>query len=110
MKTRNTGAAKIAILSGPSLGDDGWLGRATLLLLGSVLVYGLLCVPVNAQDVKPPTRNANIYDGFDHQPTRSEIEGREQAAGIAPNTRRQSSDDATLQQLYRDLTELGHNG
>jgi len=110
MQTHNAGSAKIAILRGHSW-DDGWFGWATLLLLGSVVVYGLLCVPANAQGVQPPpTRNANIYDGFDHQPTRSEVEARERAAGISSNTGRQSSDNS-VEQLYQQLMMgTGHNG
>jgi hypothetical protein len=110
MRTNNAGAVKTAIMRGRSLDDDGWLGWATLLLLGSVLVYGLLCVPAHAETLQPPSRIANIYAGFDHQPTRSEIEGRERSAKIAPNTGHQSSEDATLQQLYQQLRERAGAG
>ena len=110
MKTHNAGSTKIATLRGRSLDDDGWLARAALLLLGSVLLYGLLCVPANAEAAKPPSRIANLYDGFDHQPTRSDIEARERAAGLATSTRRQSSDDADVEQLYQQLRERAGEG
>ena len=110
MNKHNTVPAKIAIFHERSLDHGLWLARATLLLLGSVLIYGLLCAPANADEARPTAHIANIYGGFDHQPTRTEIERRERAAGLAPSTPRQSSEDATLQQLYQQLRESAGTG
>jgi hypothetical protein len=110
MKTHNTGSAKIETLRGRSLDDENWLRWATLLLFGTALAIGLLSVPAHAEEAMPPSRIANIYGGFHHQPTRAQIESRERAAGLAASTRHQSSEDAALQQLYQQLKENAGTG
>ena len=110
MNTHNAGSAKITISGAHSLDHAGWLGRAALLLLGGALVYGLLSVSANADPAQAPSRIANIYDGSDHQPTRAVVEARERAKGLAPSTRKQSSDDAAVEQLYQQLREGAHPG
>jgi hypothetical protein len=51
----------------------------------------------------PPTRIGNIYGGFDHQPTQSEVLRRERAAGISSSAAQRNRDDAVLQEIYRHL-------
>ena len=110
MHTHNGGSAKITVARERSLRADGWLGWAALLMLGSALVYGLLSVSASAEPAQSPPRIANIYNGFNHQPTRSTVEGRERQAGIAPTGRQQSYDDAALQQLYQQLRDGARAG
>ena len=110
MNTHNAGSAKNTVSRARSLEHDGWLGRAALLVLGGGLLFALLTVAANADPAQPPSRIANIYDGSDHQPTRSVVEGRERAKGLAPSTRQQSSDDAVVEQLYQQLREGAHRG
>ena len=50
-----------------------------------------------------PARIGNIWSGFDHQPTSSEVQDREKAAGISPSTARQERETATLNDIYRQL-------
>jgi hypothetical protein len=84
MHTHNGGSAKITVARERSLRADGWLGWAALLMLGSALVYGLLSVSASAEPAQSPPRIADIYNGFNHQPTRSAVEGRERDAGVGP--------------------------
>ena len=49
------------------------------------------------------TRNANIWDWKDHEPVASEVQKKEQAAGIAPSPQQQRADDRELESLYRSL-------
>jgi hypothetical protein len=50
-----------------------------------------------------PARIANIWGGFGHQPTESEVQRAEQARGVAPNAEQQRRDWRILQQLDRAL-------
>jgi hypothetical protein len=59
---------------------------------------------------RPPARIANIYGGRNHQPTRSEVEQRERAAGIQPDPARESADDAAVGRLFDELTQKARAG
>jgi hypothetical protein len=48
-----------------------------------------------------PTREGNVWDWRDHQPTMAEVRQKEKAAGIAPSG--SDSNAATVDQLYRQL-------
>jgi hypothetical protein len=62
------------------------------------------CEPSRAlADSAPPPRIANIYGGFDHQPTESEVSRRERAAGINLDSNQANRDAATVDELYREL-------
>jgi hypothetical protein len=50
-----------------------------------------------------PARNANIWDWRDHEPLPSEVQKKEQAAGILPTPQQQQADDRELESLYRSL-------
>jgi hypothetical protein len=50
-----------------------------------------------------PARIANIWGGFDHQPTESEVQRAEQARGVAPDAEQQRRDAQILRQLDRAL-------
>ncbi|HTW69838.1 MAG TPA: hypothetical protein VME47_08140 [Acetobacteraceae bacterium] len=80
-----------------------------MLLLGTLL---LLAGPALAQEARapkgPPARIDNVWGGFDHQPTQSEVESAERARGIAPSKQEQQRDARTVRQLYQEL--LGNTG
>jgi len=71
------------------------------------LLLGLICLsaPAGAQQRPPPSRNANIFNGLDHQPTPSEVEGRERQQGVAPDSSQQAAENATIEHLYRELEQ-----
>jgi hypothetical protein len=48
-------------------------------------------------------RNANIWGWKDHEPVPSEVQKKEQGAGIAPSPQQQRADDRELESLYRSL-------
>ena len=50
-----------------------------------------------------PARIDNIWDGFDHQPTKSQVRSAERASGIAPTAQGQSREAQIVQQLYEEL-------
>ena len=108
--TSGIGSTTIATLREGARDGGRWFGRATLLLLAGTLAIGLPHVPANAETPRPPSRIANIYNGFHHQPTRSETERRERAAGLRPSAHQQSSEDAVLQQLYQRLRQAARTG
>jgi hypothetical protein len=64
----------------------------------------LLAAPISAFAASPAsTRNANVWDWRDHQPTETEIQQKERAAGITPTPSQSSSASATVDQLYKQL-------
>jgi hypothetical protein len=70
----------------------------------TVLAGALLAAPVTAfAQAQPPTRVDNIWDWHDHQPTETQVQRKEKAAGIAPTPSQEASDAATLRQIYRQL-------
>ena len=56
-----------------------------------------------AENGSPPARIGNIWGGFNHQPTASEVQNREKAAGISLSTAQQERETATLNDIYRQL-------
>jgi hypothetical protein len=50
-----------------------------------------------------PTRIGNIWNWQDHQPTETQVQRDEKAAGIAPTPSQESSEAATLDQINRQL-------
>lgn len=54
-------------------------------------------------DKPPPARIGNVYGGFDHQPTQSEVLDRERAAGISSSATQQNRDATILKEIYRHL-------
>ena len=55
-----------------------------------------------------PARIANIWDGFDHQPTESQVQSAERASGVAPSAQEQNREERIVQQLDQEL--LGSAG
>jgi hypothetical protein len=69
-----------------------------------VLVVGLFAAPVSAfAQAKPPTRIGNIWGWQDHQPTETQVQREERAAGVALTPSQESSEAATLNEIYRQL-------
>ena len=52
-----------------------------------------------------PARNANIWGWQDHEPVPSEVQKKEQAAGIAPPPQQQQADNRELESLCRNLLQ-----
>ena len=50
-----------------------------------------------------PARIGNIWGGFDHQPTQSQVQNAERAGSIAPDAQEQSREAQIVQQLDREL-------
>ena len=69
----------------------GVLVPAALLGLGPSLTFA------------EPARNANHWDWRDHEPVPSEVQKKEQAAGILPTPEQQQAEDRELESLYRSL-------
>jgi hypothetical protein len=81
-----------------------------MLLLGIASVCAAALPAARADPVGPPARIANIYGGLNHQPTRSEVEDRQRAAGVRPGPHQESVDDAAVQQLFEELTRKARSG
>src|ERR1700733_5179711 len=55
-----------------------------------------------------PARIGNIWDGFDHQPTESQVQSAERASGVAPSAQEQRREARIVRQLDQEL--LGSAG
>jgi hypothetical protein len=53
----------------------------------------------------PPVRIGNIWGGFDHQPTESQVEIAERAAGVAPSAQEQDREARIVRQLNDQLLQ-----
>jgi hypothetical protein len=69
----------------------GALVLAALLVLGPGVTFA------------QPARNANIWDWSNHEPVPSEVQKKEQAAGILPTPEQQQAEGRELESLYRSL-------
>jgi hypothetical protein len=50
-----------------------------------------------------PARIGNIWGGFDHQPTESQVQSAERAYGVAPTAQEQRREAQIVQQLNQEL-------
>jgi hypothetical protein len=67
-----------------------------------VLAVALFAAPVAAvADDQAPNRIGNIWQWHDHEPDPTQVVQQEKAAGVAPAPSKESSDAATLDQIYR---------
>jgi hypothetical protein len=86
-------------------------GGSNLNEIGQVSFTGIMRKDVGrrrvAQRTPPsneaPARIANIWGGFDHQPTESQVQRAEQAAGVAPDVKQQRRESQILRQLDQEL-------
>ena len=67
------------------------------------LILAALLVPGPSVTLAEPARNANIWHWQDHEPVPSEVQKKEQAAGIAPSPQQQQADNRELESICRDL-------
>jgi hypothetical protein len=74
------------------------------MLLPLLLLAMCASAPASADSRHPPPRNGDVFGGFNHQPTRSEVKSRERSRGIAPETSEQAR-DATVEHLYEELEQ-----
>jgi hypothetical protein len=73
--------------------------------------FAVVCEPSNAlAENSPPTQIGNIYGGFDHQPTQSEVSQRERAAGINLDSNQVKRNSDIVDQLYRELENKAATG
>jgi hypothetical protein len=70
--------------------------------LGALVLAALLVLGPSVTFAEP-ARNANIWDWGDHEPVPSEVQKKEQAAGILPTPEQQQAEDRELESLYRSL-------
>ncbi len=78
---------------------------------GKGSLIGITVKDVAATQVAPralvsnaaPARIANVWSGFDHQPTESQVQRAEQARGVAPDAREQRRETRILRQLDQEL-------
>ena len=69
-----------------------------------VLVIALIAAPAVAfGQTQTTTREGNIWDWRDHQPTEAQVRHEESAAGIAPTQSEIDSTSATVDRLYQEL-------
>jgi hypothetical protein len=91
----------------PAMGvmKGGWpgvrSGAAALLLLLLLAATS----PVSAQDAggEPQQHLDNIYGGFDHQPSRAEVQGLEKQDGTGLSQQQNAQDSAIVDKLYQQL-------
>jgi hypothetical protein len=77
---------------------------AALFVLCTLMFFAVSCCSLaSAESGGPPARIGNIYGGLDHQPTQSDVQDRERAAGVGANTAQQQRNAATVDQLYEQL-------
>jgi len=85
------------------------LPRQTVLIAAIPLLCTLL-LPARAALAREarvpnegPARISNIWGGFDHQPTKSQVQIAERARGVAPSAQEQSREAQIMRQLNREL-------
>lgn len=72
----------------------------------SAAVVAALLILAPGVALGEPARNANIWDWKAHEPVPSEVQKKEQSAGIAPTA--QQPADRELESLYRSLINAAH--
>jgi hypothetical protein len=70
--------------------------------------FALLVAPA-AGFAGVPIREGNIWDWRNHQPTETQVERSEQAAGVAPAPAQRDAAAATVDELNRQLLQGSDN-
>ena len=73
---------------------------AAISLLSAVMLPAGTAV---AQQAGTPDRIGNTWDGFDHQPTQSQVQSAERASSVAPSAQEQRREAQIVQQLDEKL-------
>jgi hypothetical protein len=77
-----------------------------LRLSAMTLAAALLAAPAAAfAQAQMPTREGNIWDWRDHQPTEAQVQQKEKAAGVAPTLSQRDATSDTVNRLYRQLLD-----
>jgi hypothetical protein len=75
----------------------------------AALLAALLAASVAGfAQAQTPTREGNIWDWRNHQPTEADVEQKEKAAGVAPSASERASTAATENHLDRKLLDADH--
>jgi hypothetical protein len=78
--------------------------KISILRPAMALTFALLSAPAAAfAQSGIPTREGNVWNWRDHQPTESDVSRKEAAAGIAPAPSQRASNAATVDELYQKL-------
>jgi len=72
-------------------------------LLLRALISGIAVAQPLPASADTPARIGNIWAGFDHQPTQSQVQSAERAGSIAPSAQEQSREAQIVQQLDHEL-------
>ena len=84
--------------------DSDRVTTVALLALWTLIFFAVSCRTLaSAESGGPPVRIDNIYGGLDHQPTQSEVQDRERAAGFGLSASQQQRNAATVDRLYEQL-------
>jgi hypothetical protein len=92
------------------------LPRAAVLVAAAALLCAVLFFAgaALAQEAhasqEVPARIGNIWGGFDHQPTESQVQSAERARGTAPSMQQQRLEAKIVQQLYQQLLKSAGAG
>src|SRR5258708_33332108 len=85
-------------------GKGGTMMTVSFRIPAAVLAFALIAAPAaGLAQSGTPTREGNIWDWRDHQPTMAQVQRQEKAAGIAPTSSQRDSNAATVDQLYQQL-------
>jgi small-conductance mechanosensitive channel len=68
---------------------------------GLMAVLLLAAGPASAQQA----REANIWNGRDHEPNPAEVQAQEKSAGVAPDNQQVRQEDEQLQRMARQLLQ-----
>jgi hypothetical protein len=99
----NTGQRRTSRKRPRHLPRAALLAAAIPLLCTLIFPAGAALAREAPAPAETPARTDNIWDGFDHQPTKSQVRSAERASGIAPTAQGQSREAQIVQQLYQEL-------
>ena len=86
------------------------LAAATPLLCTLMFPAGAALAREAPAPNETPARIANIWGGFEHQPTEFRVQSAERASRVAPSSQEQSREAQIVQQLYQQLMRSEHAG
>lgn len=82
------------------------LGTVAVLLLAASSPIQAQINPASVDGAMPPTREGNIYDHKDHQPTEAEISRAQAAAGDRPQSVNAAHVEKGVQDLLKHMDKL----